>query len=117
MAAKKPTQENEFRWVSLDLTDKQKKDMLSVLDTDETIWTGYLRLVEEGYKVQVTWEKRGKCHACYVFQTDPDGPNNKAGLSVRGASPRAAIRGALFRHYYVFEGDWGAREGMEFDAD
>jgi len=119
MAKKSPSnyEQTPIEWVEVTLTDVQTADMRKTLNSPEIIMDGVLKLLESGYKLTLSWDYRNNAYACYIIPKDPKGDNGGKILSARGGSPLNAIRGALFRHYYVFDQTWGDRRSSSIDED
>jgi len=110
-------QENRSRYVSVDLTLKQKADMKARFPDGDAIFEWMFKMAEEGYKFMVKYDDWNKCHACFIYPEDEDAPNSGYVLVGRGSAPRGAIMGALYRHYVVFETVWGNRDQQAIDDD
>ena len=121
MSAKKTqsssSPEQKPRWISVDLTPKQKADMVSRFPDPGEVFSWLHRLIESGYKVTQQWSSYEKCHACYIFPVGDEHANAGHILSNRGSTPYHALRGALYRHFVVFEENWGNREAQGIDED
>lgn len=109
--------EKKPQWISVDLTEKQRADMRARFAENSSVNDALLTLIEQGYKVTLSWDKFSKCFACYVFPVGDEHANSGHILSNRGASPFAALKGAVYRHFVVFDGDWGNREAQVVDED
>lgn len=107
----------DVQWVDVSLTTAQAADMKKVLHSADIIMDGLLKILESGYKMTLSWDARSNSYAAYIIPKDPKGDNGGKILSTRSASPLSAIRGAIFRHYYVFDGHWGDRVSREIDED
>lgn len=105
------------RYVSVDLTVKQKADMKARFPDGDAIFEWMFKMAEEGYKFMVKYDDWNKCHACFIYPEDEDAANGGYVLVGRGSAPKGAIMGALYRHYVIFEGVWGNRDQQAIDDD
>jgi len=112
-----PKENERSRFVSVDLTVAQKKDMKARLPDAGTIFEWMFKMAEEGYKFTFRWDDWNNCHAVFVYPIDEDAPNYGYVLVGRGSNPEGAIKGALYRHYVLFEGTWGDRDHQSVDDD
>ena len=122
MAKKSSTQmmkkQNErSRYVSVDLSVKQKADMKARFPDDSSVFEWLFKMAEEGYRFMVKYDDWNSCHACFVYPEDDDAANGGFVLVGRGSTPRGAVAGALYRHYVIFEGTWGKRDHQSVDDD
>lgn len=81
------------------------------------VWDWVLKLIEGNYKVTLQYDSYNDCHACYVFPVGDEHTNAGHILSNRGSSPSAALRGAVYRHFAVFDEVWGHRDRSVIDDD
>jgi len=113
----KPAQQERSRFVSVDLTVKQKADMKSRFTNSDEVFEWLFKMVEEGYKFTFKWDDWNNAHACFIYPGDEDMANGGYVLCGRGSTPRGALTGALYRHYIIFEGVWGNRDHQSVDDD
>jgi len=111
------TTEKKPRWISVELTANQKEDMKSRLSTLTEMNEWLLRMLEQDYKVTLAWDSYNEAYATFVYPVGEEHPNNGHVLSNRGSSPVSALRGALYRHFVVFDGTWGNRDRSPIDDD
>ena len=108
---------NSIQWVSVELTLEQGAEMRKTFPDADAIFDGALKLVEGGYKVTLRYDDYNKCHAAYVFAESEEHANGGMCLTSRGGSPLTALRGAVYRHFILFDEAWGNRERQVIDAD
>jgi len=110
-------QDNRSRFVSVDLTVKQKADLKARFQSSDEIFEWLFKMVEEGYKFTLKWDDWNNAHACFIYPDDETMANAGYVLCGRGSTPRGALSGALYRHYIIFEGVWGNRDHQSVDDD
>lgn len=101
----------------MDLTVNQTADMKSRLSTLTEMNEWLLRLIEQDYKVTLAWDNYNDAYACFVYPVGDEHPNAGHILSNRGSSPISALRGAIYRHFVVFDAVWGNRNHSPIDDD
>lgn len=121
MARKKSSQmvaqQERSRFVSVDLTKQQKADMKARMPDERSVFEWLAKFQDDGYKITVRHDEWNKCVACFCFPEDEESDNGGYILCGRGSDPFGAIRGALYRHYVLFEGVWGNRDHQSIDDD
>jgi len=113
----KPAQTERSRYVSVDLTVKQKADMKSRFPTSDSVFEWLFKMCEESYRFMLRWDDWNNCHACFVYPDNDEAANGGFVLVGRGSTPEGALKGALYRHYVVFEGVWGNRDHQSVDDE
>lgn len=110
---------NDVRFVQYELSAEEKKQCKSWCTSFEEIDTLLLRLMEGGYRASEKWDDYGKCFAAFIQTFDTKHPHFGCILTGRGSTPLKALKQALFKHYVVFDEEWGswleARGGVEID--
>lgn len=108
-------QQERSRFVSVDLTKQQKEDMKERLPDERSVFEWLHKLQDSGYKFTIRSDDWNNCVACFVFPEEGTADNQGYILCGRGSDAFGAIRGALYRHYVVFEGVWGNRDHQSID--
>lgn len=118
MATKKPQKpEDNTKWISCDLDDRQKAQMKEQFPSFEDVSFRLQDFVDSGYKFSVNIDKYNKCYSAYGFPTSEENPNFGSILTSRGNSVFAALRGLVFRHYGIFETVWGTWTKENIDEE
>jgi hypothetical protein len=77
------------------------------------------KLIESGYKTTLKWDDYNDCFGAFVIAEGRNPENTGMVLTGRGSTPLKALKQAMFKHYVVFDGSWGAwakqRPTTEFD--
>lgn len=102
------------RYVSVDLTKAQKEDMKKSLPDAVEVMNWVHKMCEEGYRFTLRWDDWTECHSCFVYPDD-DGANAGLVLTGRGTDTFSALRGAVYRHFNIFDGHWGDRDHVAVD--
>jgi len=98
---------DDVKWISTTLTEQQTANMKRLFPTWGEVGLQLQNLVDDGYKYTVSIDKYNKCYSCYVFPIAEDNPNHGAILTSRGNSVYSALRGAVYRHFAVYDRLWG----------
>lgn len=100
------------------LSKSEKSDLRKWrADHDGDFWTMCGDLLSSGVGISVSLDGRNQCVACYLRGSGLGGTDANTLLVGRGSSFESAVWGALFRHYVVFDGQWGADHGPDRDLD
>jgi len=99
---------NDVKFVSYNLTKDQIKELKSMPFELADIDTTFLRLLQEEYKVTFRWDDYNQCYACWLIPSGDKHVNAGMILSGRGSTPLKALKQALYIHYQIFGGEWGA---------
>lgn len=118
MAAKKQKQQPTVEWVDISLSVEESAAMKKLYGDGDKLSADVERIQDDGYKLTLTSDSYNKCSACYVIPKHEDMVNYGKILTARGSDTWKAIRGALFRHYVLFQGDaWTNHEKQTVDVD
>lgn len=118
MAAKKGRKQPKVEWVDMSLSKAEGDTMRKVYDDGEKVYADIERILDSGYKLTLSADEYNDCMACYIIPKGDDHVNAGAILTARGSDVWKAIRGALFRHYHLFNGDkWTDHGKQVVDAD
>jgi hypothetical protein len=93
-------------WVNYDLDEAMTLECKQWIPTFEELDDLLSRFIEEGYKLQIMWDARNHCHACYCYVIGENTPNKGLILTGRGSAPMRAVRNLLFKHYKALKGVW-----------
>lgn len=96
----------QVAWVNLDLNKSQTAEMKKQLPDAAEVLGWVHRLLDDGYSVTMKAEPAYDCHAAYCFPARTEPLNAGMALAARGSSPFSALRGLVYRHYTVFDGNW-----------
>lgn len=104
-------------FINYDLTESEraacKKWCVLLDDLDAAM----VRAVEEGYRLSLKWDTFSECHAAFMLRSDEEKLNAGYILTGRGSTSAKALRQMLFKHFMLFEGDWGAWAKARKDLD
>lgn len=98
---------NDVRFVNYDLTE-QERAACKVWMTDlSSLDDAVLKGCEQDYRFSVKWDEKTTSFACYMQSVSASGDN--AGLlnTGRGSTPLRALKQALYKHFVVFDCQWG----------
>lgn len=115
--ATKNANQSKVEWIDVQLSDKQKQQMKADMPDNDAVVLGIEALVEKGYSVSVRYDEWNSCVAAYITPSADDAQNKGKILSGRGRSAASALRGAIFRHFTVLKGVWGATAPRPIDED
>lgn len=98
---------NNTVFVNYELSVDEKAHCKVWLEDILTFDGQFQRFISDGYKTSVKWDEKNNAFACYV--THPKQKFNEADLLLtgRGSTPCKAIKQAMFKHYVVFDCEWG----------
>lgn len=118
MAAKKPKNTSGVKWVDISLSVAESKAMKEAYAQGDKLSDDLERIIDSGYKITLSADTYNECFACYIIPKDEKNPNFGMILTARGSDIWKAARGALFRHYVLFQGDkWTDHEKQVIDSD
>lgn len=110
---------NDVRFVNYELTKEEKQSCKAWLPTLDEFDDCCLKFVEGGYRYSVKWDDYTQSFACFA-QSDGSRPDNSGLLLTgRGSTPSKAVKQAMFKHFVVFDLDWGgwAERGSPEELD
>lgn len=110
--AKKPAKKqasrfNDLKFVNYELTKDEKTRCKAWLPTLEEHEDALLKFCESGYKISVKWDDYSNSYAAFAQATQPDDDNFGLLLTGRGSTPHRAVKQALYKHFMVFDLQWG----------
>jgi len=118
MAAKKPIKKSTVQWVDISLSVAESKAMKDMYADGQKLSDDLEKLIDSGYKVTLSADTYNDAFACFIIPKDESNANFGMILTARGSDIWKAARGALFRHYVLFQGDkWTNHEKQVIDAD
>jgi hypothetical protein len=98
---------NNAKFINYELTlEEQATCKRWLTDFDE--YDGKLfEFLDDGYKVSVKRDVYNNCFSCTATHPDMKLEGKDLLLTGRGSTPYKAVKQCLFKHYVVFEGEWG----------
>lgn len=118
MASKRNNQPDVF-FVNYDLRKEEKAKFKKWVTAEMPRLDEMLIGLSEGeYQLSVRFDDYNGCHAAFL---SPRGEKAKVNegliLTGRGSSPLMAIMGVLYRHFVLFEGEWGTHRSAKGTVD
>jgi len=110
-----PKSKDKVKWVDFTLTDEQAGHMKSEFKDWKAIAPILEEMVGEGYKVSISYDAFNGCLACFITPGPNDVQNLGSILAGRGKSVFSAVRGAIYRHIFVFEKVWRETSARPID--
>jgi hypothetical protein len=118
MPAKKARKKSTVNWVDISLSKAESDKMKALYSDGEKLWGDLERTLDSGYKITLSADDYNDCLACYLVPKSEESVNFGAILTARGSDWIKALRGALYRHLVLFQGDkWTDHEKQVIDAD
>lgn len=120
-ASKKKAQEDGWRgFVNVELTADQKPLCKALLSDVERLAENVYGMVEDGYKLSLTWDDVRECYNLSLTCKARGNPNNGLTLTGRGGSIPAAMASFWYKHDAILMGAWGngaSSSGGGWEAD
>lgn len=110
-----PKPKDKVRWIDVVLTEDQQQHMKSEFKDWKAVAPLLEEMVGEGYKISLTYDSFNGCLACFITPHQNDVQNLGCVLAGRGKSVFSALRGALYRHVFVFEKVWRETSARPID--
>jgi len=110
-----PKSKDKVKWIDFTLTDEQQAQMKAELKDWKSIAPLLEEMVDEGYKFSISYDAFNTCLACFVSPGPNDIQNAGCVLAGRGKSVFSAVRGAIYRHLFVFEKIWRETSARPID--
>lgn len=106
----KPTQPrfNDVQFVNWSLTDEEKAACKEWSVTMGDFDNALGKLIEEGYKVTVSYDNYRSCFTASIVPTKDAKMNVGYILTGKGSTPLKAIKQVLYIHFYIMGGEWAA---------
>jgi len=101
-----PKSKSQVKWIDFTLTDEQQVHMKTELKDWKAISPLVEEMVGEGYKFSISFDAFNGCQACFITPGPNDIQNQGCILAGRGKSVFSAVRGAIYRHLFVFDKIW-----------
>lgn len=101
-----PSKTPDIVWVNYDLTKQDKERLKKYFADQENEYAAAEACINTEHKISVGWDARAGAFAAYAYPTPSNSLNKGMALSARGSTIRSALRGLLFRHFVIFEGNW-----------
>ena len=110
-----PKNKSDVKWIDFTMTDEQQAHMKSELKDWKAIAPLLEEMIGEGYKFSIQWDAFNACQACYITPGPNDAQNAKCVLAGRGKSAFSAVRGAIYRHLFIFDKVWRETSARPID--
>lgn len=103
---------NDAGWnktfVNVNLTNDDRQAIKAWSLTLEDLDNAFLKLVEEGHRVNVSYDSFNQCFSATLNQTDEKHRNAPLLLSGKGSTPLKALKQVMYIHWKLLDGDWVA---------
>jgi len=70
------------------------------------IWEGVDRLIEDGYRIALSYNAQFKVATCTIMDDDANRRAGGYGLSSSDVDGARALKAAIYKHFVVLEGKW-----------
>lgn len=118
MPAKKAVKPSTVEWVDMSLSVAESARMKEQYAEIDAILADIEKLLDSGYKLTLTADDYNDAFAAFIIPKGDDHVNKGKILAARGSDWAKAARGALFRHYVLFDGDaWTDHQKQVIDSD
>lgn len=97
----------EVDFVRCELSKAEKDSLLKWDLKNEATFDAITRLVDDGFKLTVTADKRNDCVGIWLTSPKLDAGPRQRCLGARGPDLIGAFRAIAFKHCVVLEGEWG----------
>jgi len=107
----------QVTFVSIPLSEVQKRHMLSMNVGAAELMSSFIRLSEQGYKVSLSPDGAHSSFIATAIGKEADCPNQGKGMTGRGPDAIEAIRCMLYKHYEICGGEaWTAPDGDDMSG-
>lgn len=111
MARRKVEDQREKRatwqgFLDFKLDNEQLEEMDGWEPTPAEMWELVDRLMNDGYRLTLSYSVKLKTATCTVMDDDPKRKSGGWGLSSGDADGAHALKAALYKHFLVLEGTW-----------
>jgi len=110
-----PKQKSQVKWIDFVLSDEQTAHMKGEFKDWKAIAPLMEEMVGDGYKLSISYDAFNSCLACFVTPGPNDVQNLGCVLAGRGKSVFSAVRGAIYRHVFIFEKVWRETSARPID--
>jgi len=110
-----PKSKSQVKWIDFTLTDDQQVHMKGEFKDWKALAPLIEELVVDGYKFSIQFDAFNACQACYITPGPNDIQNAGCVLAGRGKSAFSAVRGAIYRHIFIFEKVWRETSARPID--
>lgn len=113
MAAKKKGAETAYapptdlKWINRNLTDDEKAHHDAQAKKPAELGVLLFKVALQGYNVRIAWDAYSSCFQANLVPFQPENPNFGFAISARGVTPERAVSLLLYKHYAIFEENWG----------
>lgn len=108
---------NNDKFVNYELTVDEKARCKAWLPTLEEFDDALLKIEESGYRVATKYDNWGNCYGAFITAVEATNSNSGLILTGRGSTPCKAIKQAMFKHFVVFDMEWGGWAERSADLD
>jgi ornithine carbamoyltransferase len=112
----KTAQRKENPFIRYELTKEETQALRAARVLNPDVWNEMGKLIEEGYKLTLTWDDYSNSPACWLFAKNERDPNFGAILSGRGRTIENAVFEVIYKHYVVFQRVWPRSQNKADDA-
>lgn len=94
-------------FVQVELNEAQKMQVKALRDNAmPQVWANVVGLIDEGYKLSLSFDTYNDAYVCAVTSKDVDSPNNGLTLTSRGGTLDGAVASFWYKHTSVLDGVW-----------
>lgn len=98
---------NDVRFVNYELSADERAACKAWQTGPGDVDSAALRFCEQGYRFSVKWDDYSHSFACFAQAVLPTSGNAGLMLTGRGSSPFKAVKQAMFKHFMIFDEEWG----------
>lgn len=110
---------NDAKFVNYELNVDEKRSCKQWLPSLEEYDDALLKFVDQGYRVSVKFDNYTEAYSAFGQSFDAGNINAGLILTGRGSTPAKAIKQMLYKHFLVFDQEWGGwaepGQSVEFD--
>lgn len=99
---------NDVQFVQYELTKAERDHCKTWCTTLEEFDTAFLNIIDAGYRVSAKYDDYSKAYSAFVQTFDQADAHFNCILTGRGSTPTKAIKQALYKHFVVFDREWGS---------
>lgn len=108
-------QQSEF--INRELTKEEIVEYRAWREDVDNVVSEWSRLLEGGYRLNTKWDDYSSAYAAFAIPAD-GGDNSGFILAGRGGTPYRAVAECLYKHVFIFRGEWhNAEAGRDLRSD